>query len=197
MEGSQIKSGVIMERIKLNVITEGNQIEQKPPGINQFVQQLQNQRVLAIGLGGDIEQFYRVLFNPQRNRIWVGVKPDVQQYFKQFLDERPNQNVGLLLFLQKNFPHDKERFYRKEKMKSAGVETRDVVWLMIDVEQNLREKLKCQSYELWEVKQEPGQGMVLQHQVQKSLLELPRQALERTQKTKQEHVSEKKRSYTI
>ena len=76
-------------------------------------------------------------------------------------------------------------------MKYQILETDKTLCLIMGMEQYLMQKLEGQSYEIWEVKQGPGQGMVLQHQAQKSLLESPKQAPERAQKPKQKHGLEK------
>ena len=172
---------------------EGNQIKQRPPGMDQFVWQLLGRKILVIGLGRDMGQFYQALCDRKYRQISIGSQPDTQQMYQQFLDQMPNQNVGLLLFLQKKFSHEMERLRRQEKMRCVSLKKHDAVCLVMGTEQDLREATEGQSYELWEVKQEPGQGIVLQHQA--SLLEPPKQALKHAQKPKQQHVREQKRPY--
>ena len=66
---------------------EGNQIERRPPGMDQFIWQLLDQKILVIGLGRDIEQFFQVLFDTEHNikhkriKIKINTKPNARQKY--------------------------------------------------------------------------------------------------------------------
>ena len=81
-----------------------HQVQKKrPPGMDQLIQQYQNRRVLVVGLGRNIKQFYRVLCDPEYKQTDMHTKPARLQRSYEFLDQRLDQRLGFLLFSQKNF----------------------------------------------------------------------------------------------
>ena len=163
---------------------EGNQIERRPPWADQLTKQLmEDQRILVIGFGQALKQFLEVFGGIKG----IDLEQDCQED-QQWLDQRLDQSLGALIFLYKDSPQDTEILLRKNEICFEQITTRSI-FLAVDTEQKLIQNLKGQSYELWEVKQEQEQGIVLQHRGSKNLSDLKQlgsiRELECVQKPKQ------------